>query len=244
MAVARHHVFEQVHNFRDVGGYRGAHGRTVRWGRLYRSDSLSKLRGADWERFLALGVRTVIDLRFPWEITRGGRVAHHPGLTYYNVSIQQRPYDQAGLGPDVKPARYLADRYLEVARAGAGDLSRALHIIAGDTGPLVFHCHSGKDRTGLLAMLVLALLGVDEDDIVSDFALTDLATDRLVAEWHTSYPGRVLTWPGYGRAPAEVMRVFLADLAARYGSVHGYASEVLGADQDLVTALRGQLLRS
>lgn len=242
--VDRHVSFDALYNFRDLGGYRTTDGRTVGWGQLYRSDSLSKIHGADWERFVALGVRTVIDLRFPWEIARSGRVPHRPGLSYHNLSIQREPYDQARLGPEIEPARYLADRYLEVARDGADELRRALQIIADDTGPLVFHCHSGKDRTGLLAMLVLALLDVGEDDIVADFALTELAAERQIAEWHAGYPGRTLAWPAYGRAPADVMRVFMADLADRYGSVRDYAFEQVGVNEELVEALRRQLLRS
>ncbi|MFI5617155.1 tyrosine-protein phosphatase [Streptomyces sp. NPDC051567] len=246
----RHIVFERLHNFRDLGGYPAADGRTVAWGRLFRSDSLGKLRdqsvdqaqAGDRDRFLALGIRTVIDLRHPWEVERSGRVPHHQGLAYHNLSIEHRPYDQAGLDPDVDPAPFLAGKYTEVAHDGAEELRRALEVIAGDTAPLVFHCHSGKDRTGLLALLVLALLGVDEDDIVADFALTGLATDRLVAEWHASYPDLTLSWPAYGHAPAEVMRLFLAALTARYGSVRGYAAERLGVGDDLVAAVRGRLL--
>ncbi|MFI9201232.1 tyrosine-protein phosphatase [Streptomyces sp. NPDC053048] len=238
----RHIAFDRLHNFRDLGGYQAADGRTVRWGRLFRSDSLGKLEGQDWDRFLALGIRTVIDLRYPWEIERSGRVPHHQELAYHNLSIEHRPYDQAGLGPEVEPARFLADRYGEVAHDGVKEIRGALEIIATDTAPLVFHCHSGKDRTGLLAMLVLALIGVHEDDIVADFALTELATERLVADWHSNYPALTLTWPAYGRAPAEIMRLFLSDLTTRYGSVHGYAAEQLGVDDDLVAALRAQLL--
>lgn len=238
----RHIAFEFLHNFRDLGGYRAADGHTVRWGRLFRSDSLGKLRGQDWDRFLALGVRTVIDLRYPWEIQRSGRVPDHQGLAYLNLSIEHRPYDQAGLDPEVEPARFMADRYNEVAHDGVEELRRALETIADDAAPLVFHCHSGKDRTGLLAMLVLALLGVHEEDIVADFALTGLATERLVAEWHADHPDLTLRWPAYGRAPAEIMQLFLADLSTRYGSVHGYAAEQLGVDDDLVAALRRQLL--
>lgn len=235
-------AFECLHNFRDLGGYRAADGRTVRWGRLFRSDSLGKLRGQDWDRFLSLGIRTVIDLRYPWEVERSGRVPHHHGLAYHNLSIEHRPYDQAGLDPDVEPARFLADRYTEVVHDGRTEIRRALEIIADDTAPLVFHCHSGKDRTGLLAMLALALVGVHEDDIVADFALTELATERLVAEWHANYPHLTLRWPAYGRAPAEIMRLFLSDLSTRYGSVHGYAVEQLGVHDDLVAALRRQFL--
>lgn len=246
----RHLDFTRLHNFRDLGGYRAADGRSVRWGRLYRSDSLAKLAdageggdGSDRERFLGLGVRTVIDLRYPWEIEAKGRVPESDGLTYHNLSIEHRPYDQAALGPEIDTARYLAERFAEVALDGVDELSRALQVIASaDSGPLVFHCASGKDRTGILAALVLTLLGVAEDDIVADFALTELATDRLIADWHTANPGRELRWPGYGRAPAQLMRLFLADLTVRHGSVTAYAKEQLGADTRLVAALRANLL--
>ncbi|WP_327327641.1 tyrosine-protein phosphatase [Streptomyces sp. NBC_01210] len=239
----RHIPFERLHNFRDLGGYSTADGHTVRWGRLYRSDSLAKLDGADLDRFLALEVRTVIDLRYPWEIEARGRVPDREGLSYVNLSVEHRPYDQAAIDPGVDPWRFLADRYAEVALDGAKELRQALEVIASNTsGPLVFHCASGKDRTGLLAALVLALIGVAEDDIAADFALTELATDRLIADWRAAHPERTLTWPGYGRAPEEIMRLFLADLSATYGSVYDYAVRHLGVDDQLIEQLRTRLL--
>jgi protein-tyrosine phosphatase len=94
----------------------------------------------------------------------------------------------------------------------------------------------------LLAVLVLTLLGVPEEEIVADFALTELATDRLVADWSAANGGRAPRWPGYGRAPAEVIRLVLADLAANHGSVDRYATDRLGVDDELRAALRRQLL--
>ena len=244
----RHIAFDRLYNFRDLGGYAAADGRTVRWGRLYRSDSLGKLApgSADHQRFLALGVGTVIDLRYPWEIGRAGRVPEQPGLGYHNLSIEHRPYDQAAIDPDVDPWRYLADRYAEVVEDGTREIRRALEVIAAaagpEGGPLVFHCASGKDRTGLIAALVLTLLGVGEDDILADFAHTELATDRLLADYRAAHPDRDRIWPGYGRAPAAVMRHVLDDLTAAHGSVHGYAVERLGVEPKLVNALREGLL--
>ena len=240
----RHVEFELLHNFRDLGGYRAVDGRTVRWGRIYRSDSLGKLEGPDLEQFLTLGVGTVIDLRYPWEIAAKGRVPEQIGLEYHNLSIEHRTYDQAAIDPELDPWRYLADRYAEVALDGAKEIRQALEVIASAEAPLVFHCASGKDRTGLLAGLVLALLGVGEDDILADFALTELATERLLADWRAANEGRTPAWPGFGRAPAEIMALFLADLKAEYGSVEQYASRHLGVDGELVGALRSRLLDS
>ncbi|MER7820445.1 tyrosine-protein phosphatase [Streptomyces sp. NPDC096153] len=239
---SRHIPFERLHNFRDLGGYPTEDGRSVRWGRLYRSDSLAELSGDDWERFLGLGIGTVVDLRYPWEIEARGRVPEDASFAYHNLSIEHRPYDQPSLGPEVEVGPFLAERYLEVADDGVAELRQALGVIAAADGPVVFHCASGKDRTGLLAALVLLLLGVSEADAVEDFALTELATGRLLADWRAAHGDREPTWPGYGRAPAEVMTLFLAALARRHGSVRDYAANALGVDEALTEALRERLL--
>ncbi|MFD8755946.1 tyrosine-protein phosphatase [Kitasatospora sp. NPDC059577] len=239
----RHHAFDALHNFRDLGGYPATGGRSVRWGLLYRSDSLGKLASpADLDRLRALGVRTVIDLRYPWEIAAKGRMPDVAGVEYHNLSIEHRPYDQAEIDPELDPWRYLADRFAEVAEDGVKEIRQVLDVITDADAPVVFHCASGKDRTGLVAALLLTLLGVAEDDIAADFALTELATAHFVAEWHAAHPGRTLRWPGYGRAPEAVIRLTLADLAARHGSVEGYLTGTLGIDRDRIDALRTRLL--
>ncbi len=142
-------AFDRLHNFRDLGGYRSADGRTVAWRRMFRSDSLAKLRDEDWNRFRALGISTVIDLRYPWEIEARGRVRAHESFRYVNLSIEHRPYDQATIDPAVDPWRYLADRFAEVLEDGPAEIRQVIEVIAAADGPVVFHCASGKDRTGL-----------------------------------------------------------------------------------------------
>ncbi len=250
----RHIPFARLHNFRDLGGYRTADGRAVRWGLLYRADSLGKLSAdegageaerADWARFRSLGIRAVIDLRYGFEIDAKGRVPEQAGVAHHHLSIEHRPYDQPSLGPDVLPGPYLAERYTEVAHDGVKEIRAALDVIAdaaADEAPLVFHCASGKDRTGLIAALVLTLLGVPEDDVVADFTLTELASERLLADWRAAHPDAGEIWPAYPWAPPEVMRLFLAELTRHHGSVRGYAAELLGVDEEFVDRLREALL--
>ncbi|MER7731330.1 tyrosine-protein phosphatase [Streptomyces erythrochromogenes] len=238
----RHVPFEKLHNFRDLGGYRGADGAAVRWRTLYRADSLGKLRGADWDRFVELGIGTVIDLRYPWEMAAKGRVPEAERFHYVNLSIEHRPYDQAEIDPAIDPWRYLADRFAEVTEDGAEEIRQVLETIAEAPGPAVFHCTSGKDRTGLIAAFVLTLLGVPEEEVLADFALTELATERLAADWRAANPDRVMKWPSYGRAPAVVMELVLADLRARHGSVHGYLTDRVGLSDRTAEQLRARLL--
>lgn len=241
----RHIPFERLHNFRDLGGRSTADGRRVRPGRLFRADSLGNLTQGtdDWDRFLSLGIRTVVDLRYPWEIEGRGRVPEHSSFIYHNLSIEHRPYDQAALGPEVEPGPYLAARYMEVAEDGTKEIGAALELVSGTKEPLVFHCASGKDRTGLLAALVLSLLDVPEPVIIEDFALTQRATPRLLADWQRRNAGRTPAWPVWGHAPAEVMSRFLADLTARHGSVEEYVTNAVGLDAGrLKERLRSNLL--
>jgi protein-tyrosine phosphatase len=242
--MARHVEFQRLHNFRDLGGYPAGDGGATKWGVLYRSDNLRKLsEPADLERFLGLDVHTVIDLRYPWEIEQAGRVPDFPELRYVNLSIEHQPYDQGALGNDFDPWRFLADRYMEVAQDGAKEISEVLDVIADPgSGTTVFHCASGKDRTGLIAMLVLSLIGVSEENVLEDFSLTELATQRLIADWKAFYPDREIKWSAYARAPKEPMELFIADLKSRYGSVESYAEQVLGVDADLIAALKAKLV--
>ncbi|MGP3959936.1 tyrosine-protein phosphatase [Nonomuraea sp. 3N208] len=238
----RHIEFSNLCNFRDVGGYATNDGRTVQWQRLYRADSLGWLAGDDLQAFRALRVRTVIDLRHPFEVEKAGRVPETEGQSYHNLPIEGRRWDTTPYREVIDVARYLADRYLEVTEDGVENLRTALETIAkSDNAPVVIHCAAGKDRTGVLAALVLSLAGVDEDDIVADYALTGLATERFIADWRKRRPDAPL-WPGFGLAPAETMRLFLADLASRHGSVEAYVTQVLQVSHAAISDLREHLL--
>ncbi|MGW1611859.1 tyrosine-protein phosphatase [Streptomyces sp. NPDC002285] len=94
-----------------------------------------------------------------------------------------------------------------------------------------------------MAALILGLLGVPERAIIEDFTLTELAAPALLADWKARNDGRTPTWPGSGRAPEAVIRLLLADLAGRYGSIEGYVSEGQSLNPEpLSTTLRSALL--
>jgi protein-tyrosine phosphatase len=179
----------------------------------------------------------VIDLRYPFEIDEAGRVPGVEELAYHNLSIEHRPYDQSVDGAGLASERFFADKYAETALDGGAEIRAALELVAAaDSAPLAFHCRSGKDRTGIVAALLLDLLGVSVEDIVADYALTELARPRFIEVWRSRNPGAEPPLHSHlWRAPAGAMSTFLTELARDHGSVAGYLAST-GADPDALTA--------
>ena len=234
--------FSATYNFRDVGGYPGLDGRTVRWRRLFRADALHRLKGADWETFSALGVRTVIDLRRPFEIEEYGRVADREGMDYRNVVLEHVDWKDVPHTGDIVHERWLADRYLNFTEDGRAALSTALSVIADPAAaPVVVHCMAGKDRTGVTCALALSLLGVSDADIAADYALTTTSMRSLVEYLRETNPAAVEGQEHMFDSPAEAMTMFLADLRAEHGSVEDYV-RAIGLKDEQVAAMRDHLL--
>jgi protein tyrosine/serine phosphatase len=238
----RDHRFGRVCNFRDLGGYRTGDGREVRWGRLYRSDSLHALTEPDREAFEALGIRTVLDLRRPYEIERDGRVPDWNGIHWHHLYLEHREWTHTPYRHGGDLVRYLADRYRDMARESASGLAAALGVIADtDAAPVVVHCVAGKDRTGVVCALALALLGVPEEDIAAEYALSGANLRRHLELLLAENPEHFRPDAFPLDTPAEAMRHFLAELRERHGSVEGYLTAA-GLPPDRIGRLREHLL--
>ncbi|MFV2100458.1 tyrosine-protein phosphatase [Micromonospora sp. LOL_024] len=234
--------FTTTFNFRDVGGYRGQDDRTVRTGRLYRSDSLHRIGDADRDAFAALGVRTVIDLRRPHEVERDGRVPDFDGLTYRHIHPEHAQWEEQPYQPGGDLARYLADRYADLARTGTAGLAEAIGLIAeGANSPVVVHCVAGKDRTGIVCGLTLAVLGVDDTEIAADYSLSTGASERFSAWVAATFPDSAPLPPPFLSSPAEAMLLFLAEIREGHGSVDDYLRRA-GVTGEQLAALRTHLL--
>jgi len=234
--------FSSMFNFRDLGGYRVRDGRTVVWRRLFRADSLADLAPEDAEAFTALRIRTVIDLRRAAELAADGRVPDAAGLTYVNLQPMHQGLGWETYDPAAGVARFLADRYLSMAQVSTAEFGAALRLIA-DPGraPLVMHCHGGRDRTGVLAALTLALLGVPDEQIEHDYALSEEG-ERRYNGWHRlAMPTAPLPAPHLVATPREAMCLFLTGMRARFGSVEAYADGA-GVTSQVIERLRDGLL--
>ena len=232
-------------NFRDLGGYPVAGGRRVAWRRLFRADGLGSLSEADRGAMAGLGLATVIDLRTIDEATHRGRFPVEDVPVHYHefplVDVLPTPEDL----PRWNETGYMAERYRDMVDVGRPALTGAIEVLATPGAlPAVFHCSAGKDRTGVLSALLLAFLGVADELIVEDYALSAAAVDALFERIKADYPDQVEAVERY--APAilhvvpETMEVFLASLHESHGSYESLAAS-LGVT-DAVGRLREELL--
>ena len=236
-----------VFNFRDLGGYAASDGRSVRWRTLFRADGLDRLTADDVEVLRPYGLRTVVDLRMAHELEDKGRfpVDTYP-VTFHHLSVMDKTWDrEAAAREDLPAADFLHARYSEMLLEAGPRYADALRLLtAADALPAVFHCAAGKDRTGLLAMLVLGTLGVGHDDIVADYALTSATMDafRANASKDPAVAVGLANTPVmfFAADPAAMSRV-LTDIETAHGSVRGYV-RTLGIGDEVVTSLQRHLL--
>jgi protein-tyrosine phosphatase len=229
-------------NFRDLGGYATLDGRRTRWRVLFRADGLGELSVTDFSILRELGIRTVVDLRSGHEVEQGRfDVEAHPVDFHHFPFIDQLPNAEQW---DRRPG-LLGAQYKEMLDDAAPQIIGALEVLAApDAHPAVFHCTAGKDRTGLLSALVLSLLGVPEETVVADYALSGEAMERLRAKLILKYPdGKDVIADideVFSANPANMVELF-AYLHERYGSVAEYAVTV-GVPDAVVARLREELL--
>jgi len=244
----RHLRFKSVMNFRDIGGYRAQQGKTVAWRRCFRSGEFRNLTHDDLQRLTGeLGVVSVIDLRSEFELKNHGKgLLEGADIKYRNIAFMTDD-DPGGNTSRYAHCTNMGEFYLEMARQKdyGQKIAEALEVIADSQNhPLVFHCAVGKDRTGMLAAVLLSLLGVAEKDIIDDYTLSEPYMDELLARLKNNPQKNdpPLDIPEYfWKASPESMALFLATLRREYGSVEGYL-ESAGAEATLAERLADALL--
>lgn len=172
MEIDRHLLWDGCFNVRDLGGHRTVDGGETRWGAVVRSDSPGRLTAAGWAALRAHGVRTIVDLRDPQE--RAGD-APADGLARVNVPVID--FDDTAFWQRFDGVRDTARFYAEALAHWPGRFAAAATSVArAEPGGVLVHCAVGRDRTGLLSALLLAVVGVPVERIAEDYALS---ADRL-----------------------------------------------------------------
>ena len=159
-------------NLRDLGGI-VIDGGVLREGVAIRTDDLAYVTPEVASDLVANGLTAIIDLRSPLEVEVTGRGP----LGAYPIAYHHLPLI-ADVGQSMKDDRpqfsheSMGEMYVGMVEVAASQLVTALNIIACTPGAAAFHCAAGRDRTGVLAAMLLLVLGANDDDIVADYART------------------------------------------------------------------------
>lgn len=239
-ALTRHLPFKGTYNVRDLGGYAAAGGQT-QWRRLLRADALHRLDGDGVEAMVEAGVTTVIDLRHGDELTQQRNPFDgHESVAYHNVSLLD------GLAPDLMAeGDLLLELYKLALTQRQSALAQVLRIIAdAQPGAVLFHCTAGKDRTGIVAALLLGVAGVEAGLIVEDYAQTAALIAPIVADITAGAVARGADPAAFQRLLASEPQTMVATLAfieTQFGSMANYLHSI-GLDETTIEALRNRLL--
>jgi protein-tyrosine phosphatase len=219
-APARHLALAGAPNFRDLGGYATASGKHVRWRQLFRTNALGAALPAHAQAVLRdMGLGTVCDLRGVAERAHrptqlaGVRVLHLPIEPAILARLQDAQAQGQALTADFAHAAMLQS-YRNLVLRWSPVLREMFQVLLATEHPLAFHCTAGKDRTGLVAALILSALDVPRATVWQDY---------LLSQQYWTEPPRAV--PGMS---ADVLRV-----------VNGVDAAFLGAAFDVIDTAHG-----
>jgi len=233
-------------NFRDLGGLPTTDGGVTRAGVMFRSDALHHLVPSDVDHLTELGMRSVIDMRSSVELDRTGRgLLEDTDMQWVHAPLSHGDAAAGRVLPAALAEGDLGRHYVDSLAERTETLAEVIeHLATRDNLPAVFHCTAGKDRTGMVAALVLSLVGVSDDVIVHDYTLTDarmhLVLERIRASGDFPEPATPMM-ERVGRAEAASMETFLGAVRATHGDVHGWARDA-GLSDDVLASLRAVLV--
>jgi protein-tyrosine phosphatase len=231
-------------NFRDLGGYPSADGRRLRWRALFRSDALHALSEQDVSRLREeLSMTDIVDLRSTYELENEGRgLLAQESITFHHTPLFDG--DTRAANDEVAQTMTLSERYIGMMEMAREPIARVIEKLAFAEGGAVYHCAAGKDRTGVISAVLLGALGVPDDLIVADYALSAENIDAII--------DRVMSMKGYEdtlkdmpadtlHAKPETMEAVVAYVGSTYGSMADYLREI-GLREGALERLAGKCL--
>jgi protein-tyrosine phosphatase len=244
--VSRHLDWEGALNVRDLGGVALTGGGETRYGVLVRADNVRRLTEEGWRSLAAHGVTRIVDLRWQTELDEDPPrdldidVVHVSLLGEFDPDFEDDIRDYMAADD---PAGYWAVSYTRILQKFAPNFAEALAAVAdAPDGAVVFHCAGGKDRTGLVAALLLRLAGAPIDEIARDYALTFARRAGMPDPWVEASPDGTerdrRTFMQH--TPPEAMQRAIEQLELDHGSVEEYLQDA-GLDEPRIARLRERL---
>lgn len=251
-------ILRYVKNYRDLGGIKTADGHTLKPGMLIRGTTLKKLHASDIQLLKAeYNLHTIIDLRTPKE------AQEKPDVVPEGVNYRLRPvFDEALLGisheKKVRSMQSLVNLpsmetlYVEMVNPrnleNLTAILREILLMPEEDFSLIFHCSAGKDRTGVLAALLLSFLGVDRTDILNDYLYTNRVNRMkaklayvaaIIVKRDTVFAKKVRQ---YLLAEEEYITASLNSIEQQFGSVENFFSEKLQFSDKEISEIRAKFL--
>jgi protein-tyrosine phosphatase len=208
-------------NVRDLGGYPTRNGSLIQPRRFLRAGSLHSLSQTGRQTLLDLGVRCIIDLRSQLERKqKPDPVEGDPEFFYHHVPMLDYINSTVVAGEMNFPDS-MEEMYFGLLDHAGHSFAKVFELFAHpDCHGFLFHCTAGKDRTGMVAMLLLALAGVEDDLIVADYSISQHLVPPTPGKRPHYVPAYALT------SPPEAMRATLGHLNSRYGGAQRYLSQI------------------
>lgn len=239
MQLERDLLWDGCLNVRDLGGHPTEDGAETRFGAVVRADSVRKLSEAGWRDLVAYGVGRIVDLRFHEELAADP--PEELPVEVVHVPVFPEPDDPLWARIDARADR--GREYLDLLEHGRGAFAEAVRAVAdAPEGGVLVHCFAGKDRTGLVAALLLRLAGVGVGDVATDYAVSERRLAPLFEPWIAEAEDeRERARREYLRAtPKQAMELVLHELERVHGSVEGYL-RAGGAGADELERARARL---
>jgi len=245
--VSRDLVWEGCLNVRDLGGLPTEDGGETRFGSVIRADSVGLLTDDGWQALVGAGVTRIVDLRGDWEIDDEPprdldiEVVHVPVLDHFD----EDSWEEIRLLAEGAPSHAAATQqvYLRFLDRCRPSFVEAVAAVASAPGPVVFHCLAGKDRTGLVAAILLRLARVPVEVIAEDYALSGVRLEPRHQQWLDSAGDAAdrMRIERITATPFDAMTAVLEAVERQYGGVDRYLLDG-GLSPDLLEAAR-MLLR-
>ncbi|MEO8610671.1 MAG: tyrosine-protein phosphatase [Chloroflexota bacterium] len=236
-------VLEGSSNIRDIGGYRTRDGKVTRWKTILRSASMDKLPPESQQRLAEHGVKYIVDLRDLWETEKSPNVFAGSTLIIYHHSpvIGVDSVNKA-----IQETKTLVEFYTLVLEQCGPQIRAVLEVIAEQlpNGCVLFHCWAGKDRTGIVAALLLALAGVAPETIAEDYGLSYALLSSQIETWRADVlqSGRNLEqFEEEVSSRPETMLATLDYLESQLGGVESYLRSI-GVSEATMEILRTHMV--
>ena len=246
--------FTGAHNFRDLGGYKTEDKRTVKWGKIYRSDNLHSLTDEDLKYMKRLNIKSVVDFRSVEEReSEPDRL--NPGMTQVLLPIKFQPKEldddsiknlmkDLTFG-DLDSSNLLRDFNIVIVEEFTDEYKNFFrHIIENNAEPLVFHCTAGKDRAGFASAMILTILGVPREKVIEDYLLTntyvkDHVDDKMLEiELKTFFRADTDNLRKINLVEERYIQAAFDTIDSKWGGMDRYISEALNLNEEDILKLQ------